>query len=138
MTAASIYSCRTAWRMIAASSIQGTGAQNLASAIRHGRSVVSGIALGPYFASRALASSLVRPGTRLSLSPGCPVSVWEAVSAVMAIIIFKGTGDRSAGMSILAQNDGGATARVGSLRIQMVREMGLLMREGKIWTAPRK
>jgi hypothetical protein len=90
MTAASIYSCRAAWRVIAASSIQGTGAQNLASAIRHGRSVVSGIALGPYFASRALASSLVRPGARLSLSPGCPASVGEAESAVTAIIILDG------------------------------------------------
>src|ERR1700683_1058462 len=93
MTAASIYSCRTAWRMTAASSIQGTGAQNLASAIRQCRSFVSGIALGPYFASRALTSSLVRPGARLSLSPGCPVSVGEAKSAVTAIII-QGYGDR--------------------------------------------
>ena len=67
MTAASTYSWSTAWRMIAASSIHGTGAQNLASAIRHGCIAVSGIAFGPYFASRARASSLVRPHDTLSL-----------------------------------------------------------------------
>jgi hypothetical protein len=47
--------------MIAASSIQGTGAQNFPIALRKGWSVVSGIALGPTFASRWRASSLDRP-----------------------------------------------------------------------------
>jgi hypothetical protein len=47
------YSCSKIWRMIGASSIHGTGARNLASTIRHGRVAVSGIALEPYFASRA-------------------------------------------------------------------------------------
>jgi len=94
MTDASTYSCRTAWRMIAASNIHGTGAQNLASAIRHGRNVVSRIALGPYCASRALASSLVRPGARLSSPLGFSVSVTATEFAVMVVIIFKATGDR--------------------------------------------
>ena len=44
-----------------ASSIQGTGAQNLSSAMRHGCSVVSGMALAPKRASRSRASRLVRP-----------------------------------------------------------------------------
>src|SRR5579862_9564824 len=61
MTAASTYSWSTVCRMIAASSIHGIGAQNLASAIRHGRTEVSGIAFGPNFASAALASAPVRP-----------------------------------------------------------------------------
>jgi hypothetical protein len=47
--------------MIAASSIQGTGAQNFPIALRKGCSVVSGIALGPTFASRWRASSLDKP-----------------------------------------------------------------------------
>jgi prepilin-type processing-associated H-X9-DG protein len=46
---------------IAASSIQGTGAQNLASARRKGCTAVSGTAFGPNCSSRRRASSLVRP-----------------------------------------------------------------------------
>jgi hypothetical protein len=46
---------------MAASSIQGTGAQNLPIALRKGCSAVSGIALGPTFASRWRASSLDKP-----------------------------------------------------------------------------
>src|SRR5580658_1791420 len=57
--------------MTAASNIQGTGAQNLASAMRNGRIAVSGIALGPYFASRARTSSLVRSRERLSSPLTC-------------------------------------------------------------------
>src|SRR6202034_2729465 len=66
MTAASVYSWSAAWRMIAASSIHGTGAQNLDSAIRQGRIAVSGRAFGPNFASSACASPLVRPQANLS------------------------------------------------------------------------
>ena len=58
---ASTYLPRASSRTIAASSIHGTGAQNFSSAIRNGRSAVSGIALGPNFSSRRRASSLVRP-----------------------------------------------------------------------------
>ena len=50
--------------MIAASSIHGTGAQNLAIAIRHGRMPLSGIAFVPCAANNARASSLVRPDDR--------------------------------------------------------------------------
>src|ERR1700733_11041770 len=46
---------------MAASSIQGTGAQNLFSAIRNGRRDVSGTAFGPNCSSRRRASSFVRP-----------------------------------------------------------------------------
>ena len=45
---------------IAASSIQGTGAQNLSKDMRIG-ALVSGIALGPDFSSRRRASSVVKP-----------------------------------------------------------------------------
>jgi len=61
MIAASIYLPRTTSSAIAASSIQGTGAQNLASALRRGCRAVSGIAFGPDFSNRLRASSLVRP-----------------------------------------------------------------------------
>src|ERR1700729_1434041 len=46
---------------MAASSIHGTGAQNLSKAMRIGCVLVSGIALGPDFASRRRASSVVKP-----------------------------------------------------------------------------
>ncbi len=62
MIAASTYLPRTSSSTMAASSIQGMGAQNFFSAIRHGCTRVSGIALGPSLASRACASSPVRPG----------------------------------------------------------------------------
>ncbi len=61
MIAASTYLPRTSSSTIAASSIQGTGAQNFSIAMRKGCTLVSGIALGPKFASRPRASSLVRP-----------------------------------------------------------------------------
>jgi hypothetical protein len=61
MIAASTYSPSATCSTIAASSIHGTGAQNLPSAIRNGFKVVSGAALGPNCLSRRPASSLVRP-----------------------------------------------------------------------------
>ena len=61
MIAASTYLPSTSSSRIAASSIQGTGAQNFSSAMRNGCTLVSGIALGPNFSSRRRASSLARP-----------------------------------------------------------------------------
>ena len=61
MIAASTYLPRTSSSTIAASSIHGTGAQNLVSALRNGCRAVSGTAFGPNFSSRRRASSLVRP-----------------------------------------------------------------------------
>jgi ABC-type sugar transport system ATPase subunit len=49
----------------------GTGAQNLANAMRHGCIAVSGIAFEPYFASSARDSSLVRPYARSPSSLSC-------------------------------------------------------------------
>ena len=74
MIAASTYLPRTTSSTIAASSIHGTGAQNLVSALRNGCRAVSGTAFGPNFSSRRRASSLVRPvesGT--SLTEDCEV-----------------------------------------------------------------
>ena len=62
MIAASTYLPSTISSTIAASSIHGTGAQNLVSALRNGCRAVSGTALGPNFSKRRRASSLVRPG----------------------------------------------------------------------------
>ena len=61
---ASTYLPRTTSSTIAASSIQGTGAQNFVSALRKGCMAVSGMALGPNFSRRRRASSLVRPAKR--------------------------------------------------------------------------
>ena len=61
MMAASTYLPSITSRTMVASSIQGTGAQNLPIALRKGCSAVSGIALGPTFASRWRASSLDKP-----------------------------------------------------------------------------
>ena len=61
MIAASTYLPSANSTTIAASSIHGTGAQNFSSAMRNGCALVSGIALGPDFASRRRASSLVKP-----------------------------------------------------------------------------
>src|ERR1039458_9893257 len=61
MIPASTYLPRAISSTIAASSIQGTGAQNLASALRSGCRAVSGIAFGPDFSNRLRASPLVRP-----------------------------------------------------------------------------
>ena len=61
MIAASTYFPKESSSTIAASSIQGTGSQNLVSAMRNGCRVVSGTAFGPDFSSRLRASSLVRP-----------------------------------------------------------------------------
>src|SRR5579872_4120949 len=67
MIAASTYLPSTTSSTIAASSIHGTGVQNLLKAERNGCIVVSGIALGPNFLSRMPASSLVRPLSETSL-----------------------------------------------------------------------
>jgi len=64
MIAASTYLPRVSSSTIAASSIQGTGAQNLATAMRSGCSAVSGIELGPEAVRRVCASVAVRPPTR--------------------------------------------------------------------------
>ena len=61
MIAASTYLPSASSRRIAASSIQGTGAQSLASALRNGCTAVSVTAFGPNCFSRRRASSLVRP-----------------------------------------------------------------------------
>src|ERR1700722_21011225 len=65
MIAASENLPSTSCSAIAASSIQGTGAQSLRSALRSGRGVVSGVAFGPTTFSRLAASSLVRPQGRM-------------------------------------------------------------------------
>ena len=77
MTAASRCSPSTSCRMIAASSIHGTGAQNLANAMRHGAVSVSGMAFGPDFSSRALASALVRPGNAPAFGSGWSGMGWS-------------------------------------------------------------
>src|ERR1700691_1044605 len=61
MIAASTYLPSASSSTIAASSIHGTGVQNLLNAERRGCTAVSGIALGPNFLSRLSASSIVRP-----------------------------------------------------------------------------
>lgn len=61
MIAPSTYLPSTTSRTIAASSIHGTGAQNLVKALVSGCRAVSGIAFGPDFSKRIRASSLVRP-----------------------------------------------------------------------------
>jgi hypothetical protein len=61
MIKASTYLLSTSSSTIAASSIHGTGAQNFSSAMRNGCTLVSGIALGPNFASWRRAASLVSP-----------------------------------------------------------------------------
>src|SRR5208337_108643 len=61
MTDASTYLLSTTSSAIAASSIHGTGVQNLLNAESNGCTEVSGIALRPNFISRIAASSLVRP-----------------------------------------------------------------------------
>jgi hypothetical protein len=61
MIAASTYLPRTISSTIAASSIHGTGAQKLVSALRSGCRAVSGISFGPDFSNRLRASSLLRP-----------------------------------------------------------------------------
>jgi hypothetical protein len=68
MIVASTYLPSAIWSTSAASSIHGTGAQNLLSAIRNGCRAVSGTAFGPNFSSRWRASSLVRPPSGLSLT----------------------------------------------------------------------
>src|SRR5580658_6800342 len=69
MIPASTYLPSTSSSTIAASSIHGTGAQNLVSALCSGRSAVSGTAFGPDFSSRRRASSLVSPaGSGTSLT----------------------------------------------------------------------
>ncbi len=50
---------------MAASRSQGTGAQNLARALRRGWAEVSGMALGPSCWRRLWASSVVRPGGKV-------------------------------------------------------------------------
>ena len=61
MITASTYLPRINSSTTAASSIQGTGAQNLANALRIGCSAVSGIEFGPELFRRACASMAVRP-----------------------------------------------------------------------------
>ena len=61
MIPASTYLPSTSSRMVAASSIQGIGVQNLVSARHRGFSAVSGMELGPDVSNRCRASSLVRP-----------------------------------------------------------------------------
>ena len=61
MIAASTYSPSASSSTTAASSIHGTGAQNFSTAMRNACTLVSGMALGPNFARRLRASSLVRP-----------------------------------------------------------------------------
>src|ERR1700684_1048097 len=76
MIEASTYLPSTSSSTIAASSIHGTGAQNFSSAMRSGCTLVSGIALGPNFASWRRAASLV--------SPACETAsgAWVAVPVV--------------------------------------------------------
>ena len=61
MTAPSKYLPRTTSKMIAASSIQGMGAQNFSIAMLSACSLESGIAFGPNFWSRLCASAPLRP-----------------------------------------------------------------------------
>ena len=75
MIAASTYLPSTSSSTIAASSIHGTGAQNFSSAMRNGCSAVSGIALGPNFASRR---ALPRSSSRSEDHPLRPLPIWRA------------------------------------------------------------
>jgi hypothetical protein len=69
MIPASTYLPSTSSSTIAASSIHGTGAWNLLSALRSGRMAVSGTEFGPDASSRRRASSLVSPaGSGTSLT----------------------------------------------------------------------
>jgi hypothetical protein len=70
MIAPSTYLPSASWSTTAASSIQGTGAQNFSSAMRNGCALVSGVALAPNFASRRYASSPVKPFGRSSFAAG--------------------------------------------------------------------
>src|ERR1019366_6396060 len=71
MIAASTYLPRDISRTTAASSIQGTGAQNFVSALRHGRIAALGIVFGPNSSSLRRASSPVRPvGASIPLAGG--------------------------------------------------------------------
>src|ERR1700677_2178666 len=74
MIAASTYLPRISSRPIAASSIQGTGAQNFANAILSGCSAVSGIEFGPEFFSRVCASLAVRPPAGLGSATAANVA----------------------------------------------------------------
>lgn len=80
MIPASTYLPSTHSSTTAASSIQGTGAQNFSSAVRNRCAEVSGIAFGPDDASLARASALLRP-------PASGVPAAEAASVVATVVI---------------------------------------------------
>src|SRR5580658_2240071 len=80
--------------MTAASSIHGTGAQNLASAMRSGRIAVSGIAFGPYLVSFVRACSLVRPLDGLSSTLTCAAFVGMDGLAIVGGIVSQGLSNR--------------------------------------------
>ena len=75
MIAASTYLPSTSSKMVAASSIQGIGLQNLVSARRKGFSAVSGMEFGPDAANRRCASSLVRPFGKSLATPATAAGV---------------------------------------------------------------
>ena len=88
MIPASAKSPSANWSTTAASSIHGTGAQNLPSALRSGSAVVSGVVFGPKVSSRRRASSLLRPLGRPSIAASADLAgkaLAEGGGAVVAI-----------------------------------------------------
>src|SRR5580704_1539588 len=78
MIAASTYLPSASSSTTAASSIHGIGAQSLVSALRSGRTAVSGTSLGPDFSIRRRASSLVSPA-----GSGTSVTEEEAIGSTL-------------------------------------------------------
>src|SRR5580658_3929551 len=93
--------------MTAASNIQGTGAQNLARAMRNGRIAVSGIALGPYLASSVRTSPLVRPFDGLSSTLTCAAFVGMDGLVMVGGIVSQGPSNRDIYRLILFCGAGG-------------------------------
>jgi hypothetical protein len=74
MIVASTYLPSATSSKIAASSIHGTGDENLLNPERNGCTAVSGVAFGPSFLSRIAASSFVRPLDEASVRLPAPLS----------------------------------------------------------------
>ena len=87
MIAASLYLLRTISSTIAASSIHGTGAQNLDNALCKGRTSVSGIVFRPNCSSRRRASSPASPvGATSTLGMGGEAGLFFGIPLVAAPI----------------------------------------------------
>ena len=103
MIAASTYLPRAISSTIAASSIHGTGAQNLVSALRSGCRDVSGSAFGPNFSVRWRTSSLESPAGSGAFLTGAEAMIhtyfvsslridfnsWRLFGVVLGYAIFR-------------------------------------------------